>query len=143
MQDQFDELDRRLIALLRDDGRMPTATLAKKLAVSRGTIQNRIDRLLRNGVLLGFTVRLRSELEDQGVRAMTLIEVRGNATDAVVATLRQLPEVVQVHSTSGRWDLVVEIRVQDLHTFDRVLRDVRSIKGIANSETNLMLAVYK
>jgi DNA-binding Lrp family transcriptional regulator len=143
MQDQFDELDRRLIALLRDDGRLPTATLAKKLAVSRGTIQNRIDRLLRNGVLLGFTVRLRSEVEDQGVRAMTLIEVRGNGTEAVVAGLRQLPEVVQVHSTSGRWDLVVEIRVQDLQTFDRVLRDVRSIKGIANSETNLMLAVYK
>jgi DNA-binding Lrp family transcriptional regulator len=143
MQDQFDELDRRLIALLRDDGRLPTATLAKKLGVSRGTIQNRIDRLLRNGVLLGFTVRLRSEVEDQGVRAMTLIEVRGNGTEAVVAGLRQLPEVVQVHSTSGRWDLVIEIRVQDLQTFDRVLRDVRSIKGIANSETNLMLAVYK
>jgi DNA-binding Lrp family transcriptional regulator len=143
MQELPDDLDRRLIALLRDDSRLPTATLAKKLSVSRGTIQNRIDRLVRSGILMGFTIRLRSEVEDHAVRAMTLIEVRGNETEAVVAGLRQLPEVVQVHSTSGRWDLVVEIRVQDLPTFDRVLRDVRSIKGIANSETNLMLALYK
>jgi len=74
---------------------------------------------------------------------VTLIEVRGNETETVLAALRQLPEVVQVHSTSGRWDLVVEIRVNDLPTFDRVLRDVRSIRGVANSETNLMLAAYK
>jgi DNA-binding Lrp family transcriptional regulator len=143
MQEPLDDLDRRLIALLRDDGRLPTATLAKKLSVSRGTIHNRIDRLLRNGTLLGFTVRLRSESEDAGVRAMTLIEVRGNETDAVLAALRRLPEIVQVHSTSGRWDVVAEIRVPDLVTFDRVLRDLRRIKGIANSETNILLAVYK
>jgi DNA-binding Lrp family transcriptional regulator len=143
MLDTLDDLDHRLIALLRDDGRLPTATLAKKLSVSRGTVQNRIDRLLRSGLLLGFTIRLRSEVEIPAVRAMTLVEVRGNETDAVVGALRRLPEVVEVHSTSGRWDLIVEIRVQDLSTFDRVLRDVRSIKGIANSETNLMLAHYK
>jgi DNA-binding Lrp family transcriptional regulator len=143
MQDTLDDLDRQLIALLRDDGRLTTATLAKKLSVSRGTIHNRIDRLVRTGTILGFTVRLRSEVEDAGVRAMTLIEVRGNETDAVLGGLRRLPEVVQVHSTSGRWDLVAEIRVQDLATFDRVLRDLRRIKGIANSETNILLAVHK
>ncbi|ANN71476.1 Lrp/AsnC family transcriptional regulator [Bordetella bronchialis] len=143
MQESLDDLDLRLIALLRDNGRLSTATLAKKLSVSRGTIHNRIERLLRGGTILGFTVRLRSEAEDQGIRAMTLIEVRGNETDAVLSALRRLPEVVQVHSTSGRWDLVAEVRVQDLPTFDRVLRDLRRIKGITNSETNLLLAVYK
>jgi DNA-binding Lrp family transcriptional regulator len=143
MQDTLDDLDRQLIALLRDDGRLTTATLAKKLSVSRGTIHNRIDRLVRTGTILGFTVRLRSEVQDAGVRAMTLIEVRGNETDAVLGGLRRLPDVVQVHSTSGRWDLVAEIRVQDLATFDRVLRDLRRIKGIANSETNILLAVHK
>lgn len=143
MQEALDDLDRRLIALLRDDGRLTTATLAKKLSVSRGTIHNRIDRLVRGGTILGFTVRLRSEAEDHGVRAMTLIEVRGNETDAVLSALRRLPEIVQVHSTSGRWELVAEIRVQDLATFDRVLGDLRRIKGIANSETNILLAVHK
>jgi DNA-binding Lrp family transcriptional regulator len=143
MSETLDDLDRRLIALLRDDARMPTAALAKKLAVSRGTVQNRIDRLTRSGLLLGFTVRLRSEVEDHDVRAMTLIEVRGNETGAVVDALRQLPEVVRVHTTSGRWDLLVEIRVDDLPSFDRVLNEVRRIKGIANSETSLMLATYK
>jgi DNA-binding Lrp family transcriptional regulator len=143
MKEGFDSVDRQLIALLRDDSRLPTAVLAKKLGVSRGTVQNRITRLFKSGVLLSFTVRMASEAPGQGVRAMTCIEVHGNATDDVVAALKQLPEVLRVHSTNGRWDLVAELCTDDLATFDRVLRDVRDIRGVANSETNLLLASYK
>ena len=92
---------------------------------------------------MGFTIRLRNELDDSGVRAITLIELRGGASDAVIATLRQIPEVVQVHTTNGRWDLVVEIRSETLSEFDRVLRELRALKGVANSESNLLLAAYK
>ncbi|MCF7201869.1 Lrp/AsnC family transcriptional regulator [Pseudomonas oligotrophica] len=143
MHDQADELDRRLLALLREDGRAATSALAERLKVSRGTVQNRIDRLQRSGLLVGFTIRLRNELDDSGVRAITLIELRGGASDAVIATLRQIPEVVQVHTTNGRWDLVVEIRSETLSEFDRVLRELRALKGVANSESNLLLAAYK
>jgi DNA-binding Lrp family transcriptional regulator len=143
MKEGFDSVDRQLIALLRDDSRLPTAVLAKKLGVSRGTVQNRITRLFKSGVLLSFTVRMASEAPGQGVRAMTSIEVHGNATDDVVAALKQLPEVLRVHSTNGRWDLVAELCTDDLVTFDRVLRDLRDIRGVANSETNLLLASYK
>lgn len=143
MPDQPDDLDRRLLALLREDGRASTAALAERLKVSRGTVQNRIDRLQRSGLLVGFTIKLRNELESSGVRAITLIELRGGASDAVIAALRQIPEVVQVHTTNGRWDLVAEIHTGTLVEFDRVLRELRAIKGVANSESNLLLAAYK
>jgi len=143
MPDQPDDLDRRLLALLREDGRASTAALAERLKVSRGTVQNRIDRLQRSGLLVGFTIKLRNELENLGVRAITMIELRGGASDAVIAALRQIPEVVQVHTTNGRWDLVAEIHTETLVEFDRVLRELRAIKGVANSESNLLLAAYK
>lgn len=143
MHDQPDELDRRLLALLREDGRASTAALAERLKVSRGTVQNRIDRLQRSGLLVGFTIKLRNEVEGSGVRSITLIELRGGASDAVIAALRQIPEVVQVHTTNGRWDLVAEIRTETLGEFDRVLRELRALKGVANSESNLLLAAYK
>lgn len=143
MHDLPDDLDRRLLALLREDGRASTAALAERLKVSRGTVQNRIDRLQRSGLLVGFTIKLRNELENSGIRAITLIELRGGASDAVIAALRQIPEVVQVHTTNGRWDLVAEIHTETLVEFDRVLRELRAIKGVANSESNLLLAAYK
>lgn len=143
MHDQPDDLDRRLLALLREDGRASTAALAERLKVSRGTVQNRIDRLQRSGLLVGFTIKLRNELENSGVRAITMIELRGGASDAVIAALRQIPEVVQVHTTNGRWDLVAEIHTATLSEFDRVLRELRALKGVANSESNLLLAAYK
>ncbi|SEI56222.1 DNA-binding transcriptional regulator, Lrp family [Pseudomonas linyingensis] len=143
MHDLPDDLDRRLLALLREDGRASTAALAERLKVSRGTVQNRIDRLQRSGLLVGFTIKLRNELDNSGIRAITMIELRGGASDAVIAALRQIPEAVRVHTTNGRWDLVVEIHTATLGEFDRVLRELRAIKGVANSESNLLLAAYK
>jgi DNA-binding Lrp family transcriptional regulator len=139
----FDDTDRALIALLRNDGRLPGATLARRLGVSRGTVQNRIDRLLAGGVILGFTVRLASDGGGAGVRAMMAIEVRSADTRAVVAALRRMPEVGRVHSTNGRWDLVVEIGTPDLAALDRALTAIRALKAVANSETSILLAELK
>lgn len=142
MPEALDKLDHDLIALLRKDARAPAAVLAKQLKASRSTVQNRIVRLQRAGVLLGFTVRLASEQAGHPVRAITQIEVRGGAGDKVIAALKRLPEVVSVYSTNGRWDLVAEVRVADLAGFDHALRQMRDIDGIAASETSLLLAEH-
>jgi DNA-binding Lrp family transcriptional regulator len=139
----LDDTDRRLIALLRNESRLPGATLARHLGVSRGTVQNRIDRLLASGVLLGFTVRLGSDAETAGVRAMIAIEVRSDDTRAVLAALRRMPEVGRVHSTTGRWDLVAEIATADLADLDRVLTEIRALKAVSNSETSILLSELK
>ena len=136
----LDDLDHRLIGLLRGDSRLPSATLARQLGVSRGTVQNRIARLLAAGVVLGFTVRLRDEAQGPAVRAMMSIEVRSAEVASVVAALRRMPEVGRVWSTNGRWDLVAEIGTADLAALDRALTAIRALKPVATSETSILLA---
>lgn len=135
----YDDLDRRLISALRRNGRAPVAKLADILGVSRGTVQNRIERLLASGLLLGFTARVREDYQEDTIRAIMMIEVVGKSTAQVIRHLRGMPELHILHTTNGNWDLVAEIRVGDLAAFDRVLRDVRMIDGVLNSETSLLL----
>lgn len=140
MTQPLDDVDRRLVQLLRDDARLPTATLGRILGVSRGTVQNRIDRMRRSGVLLGFTIRLRSDTETGRVRAITSVEVRAADGRAVVSALKRLPEVRRIHSTNGRWDLVLDLDAPDLATLDRALHDIRAVKGVTLSETSILLS---
>lgn len=135
----LDALDRTLIGLLRADGRAPVSRLAEALVVSRGTVQNRLDRLVDEGVIVGFTVRLREDLDEDVVRAMMVIRLVGQSTTTVVRQLRGMPEVRAVHTTNGAWDLMAEIAVASLPDLDRVLSAIRSIHGIENSETSILL----
>ena len=139
----LDDLALRLMGLLRDDARLPTATLARRLGVSRGTAQNRIDRLMRDGVLLGFTARLRSEAARGAVRAIVSVELRSADMRAVIAALRRMPDVGRVHSTNGRWDLVAEIDTATLASLDATLTAIRALKAVANSETSILLSELK
>lgn len=136
----FDELDHRLIAALREDGRAPISKLATILGVSRATVQTRLDRLIESGAVLGFTVRSRQDYDDKAIRAIMMIEVTGRSTTAVIRQMRGLPELHSLHTTNGTWDLIAEIRASSLSDFDRVLREVRTIDGILNSETSILLS---
>ncbi|MEW5683432.1 MAG: Lrp/AsnC family transcriptional regulator [Pseudomonadota bacterium] len=139
----FDELDQRLIALLRADSRTPAVVLAKALKVSRGTVQNRIERLLARGVIQGFTIKTRPELDAGRVRAVMTIAIEGERSGAVVKALKGFPEVSAVHTTNGRWDLVAELDVESLGAFSLTLDRVRQIEGIASTETSILLATQK
>ncbi len=136
----YDHLDRELISLLRNDGRAPLSKLADILNVSRGTVQNRLDRLLNSGTLHGFTVRVREDYDQGTIRAHMMIEVVGRSTSQVIQKLRGMPELQVLHTTNGAWDLVAEIQTSSLNEFDRVLRDVRMIDGVLNSETSILLS---
>ncbi|MBC9033759.1 Lrp/AsnC family transcriptional regulator [Sphingomonas sp. JC676] len=135
----LDSLDRRLIAELRIDARAPVSHLAERLGISRATVEKRMARMIATGAILGFTVRARDDVRG-GVRAVMLIEVAGRSTSAVIHSLKGMPELRTLHTTNGGWDLVAEIETETLTDFDRVLREVRSIDGILNSETSLLLS---
>ncbi|MGC1303949.1 MAG: Lrp/AsnC family transcriptional regulator [Caulobacteraceae bacterium] len=135
-----DDLDRRIIGHLRSDGRASLSKLAGALGIARGTVQNRLDRLLETGAVLGFTVRVREDYDGLGLRAVMMIEVTGKSTTQVILRLRGIPEIRALHTTNGSWDLVAEINAASLSEFDRVLREVRMIDGVANSETSLLLS---
>ena len=139
----LDDVDRELIALLRDDARLPVATLAKKLRVARGTVQNRLQKLEREGVIVGYTVRLKPQAEVQRIRALMSVAVEGNQATNVLRALRGNPHVFALHTTNGRWDMVAEVRADTLEAFDRVLGLVRLIDGIANTETSILLSTHK
>lgn len=135
-----DDLDRRIIAHLRADGRASLSKLADAVGVARGTVQNRLDRLFETGTLLHFTVRVRDDYDGGMVRAVMMIEVVGKSTTQVIRKLRGTPEIHSLHTTNGNWDLIADIRAESLSDFDRVLREVRLIDGVSNSETSLMLS---
>ena len=134
-----DDLDRRIIAHLRSDGRASLSKIADALGVARGTVQNRLDRLVDTGTILGFTVRVRADRDDFNVHAVMMIEVIGRSTTQVIQRLRGFSEIRALHTTNGNWDLVADICTSSLADFDRVLREVRLIDGVANSETSLLL----
>jgi DNA-binding Lrp family transcriptional regulator len=139
----MDDTDHKLLALLREDARTPVATLARKLAVARGTVQNRLTRLESDGTIVGYTVRLKPHVEEQRIRALMTVVVEGNRTEAVIKALRGEPAVSALHTTNGRWDIVAELRADSLEEFDRVLARIRLLEGISSTETSLLLSTRK
>ena len=138
----MDDLDRKLLGLLRTDARASASKLAAELKVSRGTVQNRIDRMLARGTIQGFTIRARPDVEAERIRAVMCIEIKGERSSAVVKALRGFPEVAAIHTTNGRWDLVAELDTESLSAFSRTLDEIRRIEGIAATETNLLLSSH-
>lgn len=139
----MDDTDRQLLALLRDNARISVVTLAKKLHVSRGTVQNRITKLENNGVIVGYTVRLKPEAELHRIRAWMNIAVEGNSAVNVLQALRGEPNIHTLHTTNGRWDVIAELRADNLEAFNAVLGRIRLIPGIANTETSILLSTHK
>lgn len=139
----MDDIDRQLIALLRENARMSVAELARRLRVARGTVQNRLARLEKDGTIVGYTVRLRPQVEEHRIRALMTVAVEGNRTEEVLKALRGDPAVGALWSTNGRWDIVAELRAESLEAFDRVLARIRQVEGIATTETSLLLSAHK
>jgi DNA-binding Lrp family transcriptional regulator len=139
----MDSIDRKLLSLLREDARVPVATLAKIVKVARGTVQNRLARMEADGTIVGYTVKLKPEVEEQTIRALMTVAVEGNRTDEVLRSLRGDPAVCALHTTNGRWDIVAELRTDSLEAVDRVLGRIRLIDGISNTETSLLLSTHK
>ena len=136
----MDETDQRLISILRHDARKSISDLALEIGVSRGTVRARLERLEREGTIIGYTVVLRADAVALPVRGLTMIEVEGRMLDRVTDALVGFPEIEALHTTNGRWDIVVELSAQSLADLDAVLRRLRLVPGIIVSETILLLA---
>jgi DNA-binding Lrp family transcriptional regulator len=138
MSVQIDEIDTKLIALLRRDARMPVAELARRLDLARTTVQTRIDRLLEKGVIAGFTLRSGDALAAP-IRATALVSIAPRTGPAVLSRLQSLPNVEAVFTVSGRVDLVVEISARTTRDLDQTLDDIAEAKGVQSSESFIHL----
>lgn len=140
---KMDDLDQKMIAALRRDSRMSYSDLASHLSVSRTTVRSRLERLVSCGDIVGFTVVLKEDVSDAPVRGLMMLGIEGRGGEQIRHRLTGMPQVQSVHSTNGKWDLIVEIGTDTLAEFDEVLFAIRRIEGVTTSETNLLLATRK
>ncbi len=139
----MDAVDQKLLSALRHDARASLSELAMTLGVSRTTVRSRIDRLRASGEIVGFTVVLRKDTVRDPVRGLMMLGIEGRGTDRIERRLRGLSPVRALHSTNGRWDLIVEIGAETLEELDSVLAEIRRFEGVATSETSLLLSTKK
>ena len=140
---KMDNTDERLIAALRQDARMSISDLALALGVARTTVRARLDRLRRDGEILGFTVVTKGDVATAPVRGLTMIGIEGRGAQRITRQLQGLPEVRAIHSTNGRWDLIVELATDTLAALDAVLARIRQLDGVSTSETSLLLSTKR
>jgi len=138
---ELDEIDRRLLALLGANARTPVAKLGTKLGLARTTVQARLDRLERNGVIAGYTVKLSEDARAGQIRATVLIHITPSAQSAVLRQLERLPAVERVHTTSGRFDLACQLRTQSTLALDETLDRIGEIDGVLALESLIHLSM--
>ncbi|EIE51990.1 AsnC family transcriptional regulator [Citreicella sp. 357] len=136
---QIDETDRALVALLAANARMPVADLARRLGLARTTVQARIERLVTRGAIAGFTIRRGTALKE-AVRATVLVCIEPRAQAEVLARLRQLSTVETVHTTSGRFDLMVVLCAGSTEELDGSLDRIAEARGVKSSESLIHLS---
>ncbi|MCF3595498.1 Lrp/AsnC family transcriptional regulator [Rhodobacteraceae bacterium LMO-12] len=135
---QIDDTDRSLLALLAENARSPVATLARKLNLARTTVQARIERLEARGVIAGYTLRLGHPMR-ASIRATVLISIEPRSQPTVMARLRALPVVEQVHTTTGRFDLIATLTAPTTEALDTTLDSIAEAKGVRSSESLIHL----
>ena len=139
----MDKTDERLISALRHDARAGLSDLAAMLELSRATVRARLAKLQERGEIVGFTVVTRADVAAGPVRGMMMIGIEGRGTERITRQLIAMAEVRAVHSTNGRWDVIVEIGSETLEAFDAVLTRIRRLEGVVASETSLFLRTRK
>ncbi|MDK3019117.1 Lrp/AsnC family transcriptional regulator [Pseudodonghicola flavimaris] len=139
----MDKTDERLLAALRQDARCSLSDLALQLGLSRSTVRSRIERLRQSGEILGFTVVLKRDVLRDPVRALMMVGIEGRGAARITRQVQGFAEVRAVHSTNGRWDLILELGTETLEDLDRALARIRVLDGVVSSETSLLLSTRK
>ena len=136
---KIDETDQALITLLGENARAPVALLARKLGLARTTVQARLDRLETSGTIQGYSVRLNPSARAP-LRATALVSIEPRSAPAVLSRLNSLREVRRVHTTSGRFDLIVTLEAATTERLDETLDRIGEAKGVRSSESLIHLS---
>ncbi|MNL48036.1 Leucine-responsive regulatory protein [compost metagenome] len=134
------EKDRELLAILGENARMPVATLAKRLSLSRTTVQARLERLEREKVIAGYALRLSENYASSLVRAHILITIAPKALSQVTASLGKTKAVTELHSVSGSFDLIAMIAAPSISELDQVIDEIGSIDGVERTLSSIILS---
>lgn len=136
----MDDTDKALLARLRENARAPVAELARALGLSRTTVQSRITRLERSGVVAGYTVKLADAYARGEVQAYVMITVSPRKSPVVTAAARRLPEVRRLESVSGPFDLMALVAAPDMRELDRVIDALGELEGVERTTSSIVLS---
>ncbi len=136
----MDELDRNIIGLLSADARMSVATLARRMKVARSTVQARLERLETTGVIAGYTLKLGEAARQGRLRASVLLTIEPRAQAAIITRLKSIAEIEKVFTTSGRYDLLLQIAAPSTQVLDQVLDQIGALTGVKSSESLIHLS---
>lgn len=137
---QITDKDRQLLALLGEDARLPVATLARKLGLSRTTVQARIERLERQGIIAGYGVRLSDAYLSDLIRAHVLITIAPKSLTQVTAELNAVHEVAQLYSVNGPYDLIAIIAAPSIAELDRLIDRIGETPGVERTLSSIILS---
>jgi len=132
--------DRALLALISENARMPVAELARKLGLSRTTVQARIERLEAEGVITGYGLRLSESYLSGLVRAHVLITIGPKALPGVTAALTAIKEVTTLHSVSGTFDLIAILAAPSILDLDRLIDRIGALDGVERTLSSIILS---
>jgi DNA-binding Lrp family transcriptional regulator len=138
--DRLDDTDRALLALLRENARAPTAVLARRLKLSRTTVQSRMARLERERVIAGYTVTVGADAEAALVRAHVLITLEPRKSAAIETALRRIPELRTLHSVSGPFDLIAIVAAPSIGELDRLIDRIGALDGVERTTSAIVLS---
>jgi len=136
----LDRIDRQLIALLRENARSPTAALARRLGLSRTTVQSRIERLERNGVIAGYSIRLSASREHGAVHAYIMITVNPHQAARVATEIRKMSEVRTLESVSGAFDLIAIAAAPSVPEMDALIDAIGALDGVERTQSSIVLS---
>ena len=140
MSEFLDSKDQAIVSLLQKDGRMSVQNMAKALGITRATVTKRIEKLESSGVITGYVAVVKKDFFNKKVRGWVMITTVPNLEESGIIAMKLIPEVSKIYTTSGRWDLAVEIGAADLESFDTALSKIRQVSGVETTETNLLLS---
>lgn len=137
---QISDRDRKLLALLGENARLPVATLARRLGLSRTTVQVRIERLEQHGVIAGYGVRLSDAYLSDLIRAHVLITIAPKSLSAVTAELNAIHEVTALYSVNGPYDLIAIIAAPSIADLDRLIDRIGETEGVERTLSSIILS---
>ena len=134
------DADTRLVSLLKANAREPVASLARKLGLARSTVQERIARLERDGVIRGYTLLLSDETESKRLRAVVMMTADPRQADRVGAELKRMPEVRALSAVSGAWDMMAIVEADTAARMDAVLDRIGKVTGVSRTVSSIVLS---
>lgn len=141
MKPILDDTDNQILALLMDDARIPTATIAKRLGIARTTAIARIGNLEKRGIIAGYGVKLNQELYQPAVRAYVgiMVDPDPRKANALVKALQQMPEVETLCAVSGPVDYMLTLRCKSTGELDHMLDQIGAVDGVRQTATSIIL----